>query len=100
MTSPAENFKLSIESIYGIKTPNLFFNLLTEQFYQNDDLIQIDEDDRTIIVNTPEEIKIFPFKLFPYWETECYRTERGTYAIRKLTESEERYFLGVNYEDE
>jgi hypothetical protein len=35
--------------------------------------------------------------LFPYWETECYRTERGTYAIRELTESEVCEFLGIYF---
>jgi hypothetical protein len=117
-SSSTENFKLSIESIYGIKTPNLIFDTLNEQFYQDDELIPVciakstdsniingeeiilDYIDEIIKVNTPEGIKIFPSKLFPYWETECYLTERDTYAIRKLTESEERDFLGVNYGDD
>jgi type II secretory pathway pseudopilin PulG len=88
-----EKFRISIESIYGVKTPDLSFDLLSEQFYQDNELIPINEKDNTINVNTPNGTRNFTSKLFPYWETEVFRTEGGKYAIRELTDDEIHEFL-------
>jgi hypothetical protein len=92
-------FGLSIESIYGLKTPGLFFDSLREQFYQKGELLPINETDAsgdTISVKTDQGVKKFPSKLLQYWESDIYQVKHGVYEIKHLDENEICEMLGIN----
>jgi hypothetical protein len=89
-------FGFSIESIYGLKTPGLFFDSLREQFYQNDELLSVCTSDVTISVKTDQGIKKFPSKLLQYWESDIYQVKHGVYEIKHLDENEICEMLGIN----
>jgi hypothetical protein len=107
LSSSRGAFGLSIESIYGLKTPGLFFDSLREQFYQNDELLPINEtntSDGTISVKTDQGVKKFPSKLLQYWESgsavacsaDIYQVKHDVYEIKHLDENEICEMLGIN----